>query len=99
MVKTFTKKNMSKSSKAWHYFICAKFMTTTNFSAMTKDRARLTYAIHKGKSVDVGLVIERSISNALKIKKVGLPHPHLISVRELRNNGESVKSFYTLNGL
>ena len=32
-----------------------------------------------GKSVDVGLVIHRSILNALKIVIVGLPHPHLIT--------------------
>ena len=71
-IKTFPGKNMSKSSKAWHYFVCSKFMPTTNFSAVSKDRAGLTYAIKKGKSVDVGLLIQRSILNALKIAKVGL---------------------------
>ena len=69
---------MSKSSKAWHYFVCSKFMPTTNFNAVSKDRAGLTYAIQKGKSVNVGLVIQRSILNALKIAKAGLPHPLLI---------------------
>ena len=54
-------------------------MPTTNFSAVAKDRAGLTYAIQMGKSVDVGLVIQRSILNALKIAKAGLPHPHLIT--------------------
>ena len=78
VIKTFAGKNMSKSSKAWHYFVCSKFMPTTNFSAISKDKAGLTYAIQKGKSVDVGLVIQRSILNALKIAKAGLPHPHLI---------------------
>ena len=77
-IKTFPRKNMSKSSKAWHYFVCSKFMPTTNFSAVSKDRAGLTYAIQKGKSMDIGLVIQRSILNALKIAKAGLPHPHLI---------------------
>lgn len=79
VVKTFPGKNMSKSSKAWHYFVCSKFMPTTNFSAVAKDRAGLTYAIQMGKSVDVGLVIQKSILNALKIAKAGLPHPHLIT--------------------
>ena len=78
-IKTFLGKNMSKSSKAWHYFVCSKFMPTTNFSAVSKDRAGLTYAIQKGKSVDVGLVIQRFILNALTIAKAGLPHPHLIT--------------------
>ena len=64
---------MSKSSKAWHYFVCSKFIPMTNFSIVSKDRADLTYVIQKGKSVDVGLVIQRSILNALKIAKAGLP--------------------------
>ena len=79
VVKTFSGKNMSKSSKAWHYFVCSKFMPTTNFSAMAKDRASLTYAIQMGKFVDVGLVIHSSILNAQKIAKIGLPYPHLIT--------------------
>ena len=78
VVKTFPMKNMFKSSKAWHYFVCAKFMPTTNFNIVAKDRAGLNYVIQKRKSVDVGLVIHRSILNALKISKAGLPHPHLV---------------------
>ena len=45
VVKTFLGKHMSKSSKAWYYFVCSKFMPTTNFSVVAKDIARLTYAI------------------------------------------------------
>ena len=55
------------------------FQIYAHNSAVSKDRAGLTYAIQKGKSMDVGLVIQRSILNSLKIAKVGLPHPHLIT--------------------
>ena len=78
IVKTFPGKNMSSLSKLG-IILCAKFMPTTNFSAVTKEKAGITYAIQKGKTLDVDLVIQRSISNALKIKKAGLPHPHLIT--------------------
>ena len=44
-VKSFLGKNMLRSSKAWHYFVCSKFMPTTKFSAVAKDRVGLTYAI------------------------------------------------------
>ena len=63
---------MSRSSKAWHYFVCF------NFSAVSKDRVGLIYAIQMGKSIDVGLIIQKSILKALKILKAGLPHPHLV---------------------
>ena len=69
---------MSRSSKAWHYFVCSKFMPITNFSAVSKDRVGLTYAIQMGKSIDVGLIIQKSILKALKILKAGLPHSHLV---------------------
>ena len=77
-VKSFLGKNMSRSSKAWHYFVCSKFMPTTNFSAVFKDRAGITYAIQMGKSINVGLIIQKSILKALKISKAGLSHPHLL---------------------
>ena len=64
-VKSFSGQNMSRSSKAWHYFMCSKFMPITNFSAVSKDRVGLTYAIQMGKSIDVGLIIQKSILNAL----------------------------------
>ena len=54
-------------------------MPTTNFSVVAKDGVGFTYFIQKGKSVDVSLVIQMSILNALKIKKVGFPYPHLIT--------------------
>ena len=77
-IKSFPGKNMARSSKAWHYFVCLKFMPTTNHSAVSKDRAGLTYAIQVGKSIDVGMIIQRFILKALKTPKVGLPHPHLV---------------------
>ena len=77
-LKSFPGKNLARSSKAWHYFVCSKFMPTTNHSAVSKDRAGLTYAIQIGKSIDVGMIIQRSILKALKTPKVGLPHPHLV---------------------
>ena len=78
VMKSFPGKNMARSSKAWHYFVCSKFMPTTNFSAVAKDRAGLTYAIQMGKSIDVGLIIQKSILRALKTPKARLPHPHLV---------------------
>ena len=66
-------------------------MPTTNFSAISKDKAGLTYAIQKGKSVDVGLVIQRFILNALKIAKTRLPHPHLITDLCKKEGGEDEK--------
>ena len=77
-IKSFPDKNMARSFKAWHYFVCSKFMPTTNHSAISKDRAGLIYAIQMGKSIDVGLIIQRSILKALKTPKTGLPHPHLV---------------------
>ena len=53
-------------------------MPTTNHSVVSKDRAGLTHAIQIGKSIDVGLIIQRSILKALKTPKAGLPHPHLV---------------------
>ena len=44
-MKTFFCKNMTRSSKAWHYFVCSKFMPTTNFNAVSNDIIGLTYAI------------------------------------------------------
>ena len=45
-IKSFSGKNMSRSSKVWHYFVCSKFTPTTNFSVVAKDKVGLTYAIH-----------------------------------------------------
>ena len=67
---------MSKSSKAWHYFVYSKFMPTTNISVVAKDKVGLTYAIQMGKSVGVGLVIP--ILNALKIAKARPVYPIFI---------------------
>ena len=53
-------------------------MPITNHSAISKDRAGLTYAIQIGKSIDVGLIVQRSILKALKTPKAGLPHPYLV---------------------
>ena len=53
-------------------------MPTTNHSAVSKDRAGLTYAIQVGKSIDVGMIMQKSILKALKTPKVGLPHPQLV---------------------
>ena len=54
-------------------------MPTTNFNIVANDIVGITYAIQVGKTLDVGLVIQMFIANALKIKKVGLSHPHLIT--------------------
>lgn len=54
-------------------------MPTTHVSDVIRDRAVLLYAIVKGKSVDVGQVIQDSITHAIRDSSTGrLPHPSLI---------------------
>ena len=38
-LKSFAGRAMTKTSKIWHYFVCAKLLPTTNFSVVSKERA------------------------------------------------------------
>ena len=60
-LKSFARQAMTKTSKIWHYFVCAKLLPTTNFSAVTKNRAAFVYTIQKKKKLDIGLIIQNSI--------------------------------------
>ena len=67
-LKTFPSQAMTKVSKIWHYFICAKLLPTTNHSVVMKSRAALIYAILKDMKIDVGLIIQHSIIHGLRRK-------------------------------
>ena len=60
-LKSFSGHAMTKTSKIWHYFVCAKLLPLTNFSAIMKNRAALVYAIQKKKKINIGLIIQNSI--------------------------------------
>lgn len=70
---------MMMESKAWHYFINAKLLPSSNFGEVTKDRAILNYAIHKSLSIDMGTVIQNNILHILRESTIaGLGYPSLI---------------------
>ena len=60
-LKSFAGQAMTKTSKIWHYFVCAKLLPTTNFSVVMKHRAAFVYAIMKKKKLDIGLIIQNFI--------------------------------------
>ena len=69
---------MTKISKIWNYFACAKLQPITKFSLVMKNRAALVYFILENKKVDVGLVIQHSIVHGFQIGIQGFANPHLI---------------------
>ena len=73
-LKSFTGQVMTRASKIWHYFVCAKFLPTTNFSAVMKMRAILVYAIQEKKKIDVGLIIQHSIIHGFDKGIQKFPH-------------------------
>ena len=60
-LKSFASQAMTRTSKIWHYFVCAKLLPTTNFNDVVKNKAALVYAIQKKKKLDIGLIIQNSI--------------------------------------
>lgn len=59
----FPTSGLTGNCKAWHHFIIAKLVPSSNISEVTKGRALLNYAIQKGYSFDVG--IQNSILSIL----------------------------------
>ena len=60
-LKSFPGQAMTKVTKIWHYFVCAKLLPTTNHIVVMKSRAALVYAILKDMKIDVGLIIHHFI--------------------------------------
>ena len=78
-LKSFVGQAMTRTSKIWHYFVCAKLLPTTNFSAIMKNRAAFIYAIQKKKKLDIGLIIQNSIIHGFQTAIQGFAHPYLIT--------------------
>lgn len=75
----FPSSGLAHKTKAWHYFISAKLLPSSNTSEVTKERAILNYAIFRGFSIDVGKIIEQSILDTIQGTTTGgLGHPSLI---------------------
>ena len=75
---------MKQLSKVWHYFIAVKLMPTTNFSAVLKESAALTYATQLGKLVDMGQVIQDSILHGSTPQQPGFITPHIDLCKKAR---------------
>ena len=72
---------MMKTSKIWHYFMCAKLQPITNFSAIMKNRLTLAllYAIQENRKIDIGLIIQHSILHGFQYAILVFAHPYLIT--------------------
>ena len=77
-LKSFLGQTMNKISKIWHYFVCAKLSSITNFNVIMKNMAAFVYAIQENKKIDVEFIIQNSIIHGFQIGIQGFAHPHLI---------------------
>ncbi|GMN46036.1 hypothetical protein TIFTF001_015215 [Ficus carica] len=67
-------------AKAWNKFICASIMPTNHEHQVYTNRAALLYAIYKGWSIDIGVVIRDDLVKSLETKMTGAhTHPCLIT--------------------
>jgi hypothetical protein len=67
-------------AKAWNKFICASIMPTKHEHHVYTNRAALLYAICKGWSIDIGVVIGDDLVKSLEAKTTGAhTHPCLIT--------------------
>ena len=48
---------LTKDAKIWHYFVGARFMSSSHLSDVTRDRTILIYCILSGKTIDVGGIL------------------------------------------
>ena len=55
-------------ARAWHHFISAKVLPSSNLSEVTKERVVLSYDILTKKTIGVGNLINHSIWTAIRTK-------------------------------
>lgn len=70
---------MSKESRFWHYFICARLMPTTSNSIVHLPRALLNFAIQSGLSINIGRIIHGYIKQIYEDHTIGLASPDLVT--------------------
>lgn len=84
---SFPHTTLSRYEKAWYNFICANLMSIRHQSDVTKERAILLYAIVSNKKVNVGLIINVSISKYLQSSTTGGLIQALLITRLCRRAG------------
>ncbi|EXC11723.1 hypothetical protein L484_020776 [Morus notabilis] len=67
-------------AKAWNKFICASIMPTNHEHQVYTNRATLLFAICKGWSIDISVVIRDDLVKSLEVRATGAhTHPCLIT--------------------
>ena len=68
---------LTKDANIWHYFMGARFMSSSHLSDIIRDQAVLIYCILSGKSIDVGSIHHTSILHSVRGVYVGHYFPSL----------------------
>ncbi|KAH0464644.1 hypothetical protein IEQ34_007430 [Dendrobium chrysotoxum] len=69
---------MTKTSKSYNYFIFVRILTSKIISEVTKDRALLNFANHKGYTINIGKLILSALTYIMRgSTSMGLVHPSL----------------------
>ena len=71
---------LTEEAKIWFYFVSFVLLPSKHLSTVRRNEAILLYALLKGYKMNVGKIIENSITNYSKRKFRGLiPHPAIIT--------------------
>ena len=71
---------LTEEAKVWFYFVSSVLLPSKHLSTVRRNEAILLYALLKGYKMNVGKIIENSITNYSKSKCRGLiPHPATIT--------------------
>jgi hypothetical protein len=77
---SFPKSKLNPLGRLWLHFVCGKLLPGDFKTDVSADRGLLLYCIITGKSIDVGKVIQHSISYSINPNTTGgLTHPSLIT--------------------
>ncbi|GMN33982.1 hypothetical protein TIFTF001_041982 [Ficus carica] len=91
----FPKNCLNIYAKAWNKFICASIMPMKHEHQVYTNRAALLYAICKGWSIDIGVVIWDDLVKFLKAKTTGAYTQSCLITGLCRNVGVTIDSTET----
>ena len=85
--KEIHKGSLTEEAKVWFHFLASNLLPSKHLTTMRNKGEIALYAILKGYKINVGKMIEKSISDYCKSNYRGLM-PHLAIIIELCNMGE-----------
>ena len=80
LYKSIVRGDLTEEAKVWFYFISSILLPSKHLSTVRRDEAILLYALLKWYKINVGKIIEKSISSYSRSNCRGLiPHPATIT--------------------